>query len=190
LSTDHQESTYAYIRATEFRTEIEKGQLMEKLAAETSPVTRQNIFYGLSHLCHNTNDKDLFQFLMEKVEKEDESCRRNILMGIQDMEKGRDFNIEPLKRMAQEGSRSSYWGAILALRNTHDPEVERILLSLFEETSDKSKRVLVCLTLKSTGTEKCIPILKEAYKKTRDNSLKWDIEEAISGIEERRNLVF
>ncbi len=184
-SSEHYVSKYAYDRARKYSSQSEKIQLLEKLKMEVNPVRKSYIYFCLSHLCCNASDSDLFNFLMEKIESEDNECKRNILLGIQEMNKHAGLNIEPLKRLAESSNSDLYWNAIFALRFTHDPEVESLLLSLFEDTNNKGKKGVICATLRSIGTNKSIPVLEAAYKKTKDSSLRWDIEEAINNIKER-----
>jgi hypothetical protein len=185
VSNTHDVCYYAYGRATKYNSVSDKEQLLEKLSIETNPIRRKNIYFCLAHLCNNTTDKQLFNFLMEKIELEENESKRSILIGIQDMHKDSDLNIEPLKKLAKPRYHELYWNAIFALRFTHDNEVESLLLTLFEETNNNGKKGVISATLKTIGTSKSIPILEATYKKTRDNSLRWDIEEAISSIQER-----
>ncbi len=185
VSSDHDVSKYAYSRATMYNSHTEKEQLLEKLKLETNPIKRSNIFYCLAHLCNNTTDNKLFNFLMEKIETEDNQSKLKILLGVQDMTKSSDLNIEPLKKLAKSRMSDLYWNSIFALRFTHDSDVEGLLLSIFEETNNNGKKGVICAALNSVGTRESIPILKATYKKTRDNSLRWDIEQALEAIEER-----
>lgn len=185
VSSEHDVRRYAFERASRYHSQSDKVQLLEKLASETHPGRRSNLFFCLAHLCSNTLDTELFNFLMERIETEDNDSKRSILLGIQDMNKASDLNIEPLKKLAQSNYSELYWGAIFALRFTQDSEVEGLLLSLFEDTNNKGKKGVICATLRSIGTTQSIPILNAAYNKTRDNSLRHDIELAIQYIQER-----
>jgi len=139
----------------------------------------------LASICSNTNDKELFNFLIDKVQQEnDESTRISILSRLQDINKDLDFNIEPIKKLVKDGTGGEMRAALRALSNTNDPEVEDIFLNEFK-ISDRNMKVAICGPLSTVGTLKSIPILKEAHKKTRDGGLRILIENTITKIEAR-----
>lgn len=185
VSSEHDVCRYAYIRGTQYNSLSDKEQLLKKLSIETNPIRKSNLYFCLAHYCNNSSDKSIFNFLMDKILAEDDNCKKSILLGIQEMNKDADLNIEPLKKLATSKKSELYWNAIFALQNTHDPEVETLLLSIFEETKNNVKKGVICASLRSIGTKKSLPILQDTYKKTRDASLRWDIELAIQAIEER-----
>jgi hypothetical protein len=114
--------------------------------------------------------------------EKDNNCRLSILIGISYMRKSSDMNIEPLKKLAKTRNRDLKINSIIALQQTNDIEVENLMLSLFTETKDSHTKSIITHTLETTGTEKSIPYLQEAYKKTRDYGLRFDIERAIEKI--------
>ena len=181
-------SWYAYRRAEELTTPADKEQLLKKLNFESDPSLKRHIYFCLSHLCKNTNDVVLFNFLMNTLEMEkDKDCKRIILLGLPDIKKNDSFNIEHLKKLANSKSRDLKTHSIRALRNTTDKEVEELLLGHFVGTKDSHMKNIISGTLKTVGTSKSIPILNEAHKKTRDYGLRYTIEETVKKITEREN---
>ena len=121
----------------------------------------------MASICSNTNDKDLFNFLIDKIQQDDdESTRISILSRLQDIEKGSGYNIEPIKTMVRGGTEGETRAGIRALSNTNDPEVEDTLLNEFR-ISDRHMKGTICGPQSTVGTLKSIPILKEAHKKTK-----------------------
>lgn len=176
-------SWYAYRRAEQLSLSDEKEHLLQKLNTETNETTKKHIYFCLAHLCKNTNDKSLFNFLMTCLDSEkDNNCRLSILIGISYMPKSADLNIEPLKKLVKIRNRDLKINSIIALQQTNDIEVENLLLSLFTDTKDSHTKSMITHTLETTGTEKSIPHLQEAYKKTRDYGLRGDIERTIQKI--------
>jgi hypothetical protein len=176
-------SWYAYRRAENLCLKDEKEHLLKKLNIATNDITKKHIYFCLAHYCKNTNDKSLFNFLMTSLDSEkDSDCRLSILIGISYMSKSADLNIEPLKNLVKIRNRDLKINSIIALQQTNDSEVENILLSLFTDTKDSHTKLMITHTLETTGTEKSIPHLQEAYKRTRDYGLRDDIERTIEKI--------
>lgn len=179
-------SWYAYRRAETLNSPSEKQKLIERLNSESDEIKRKHIYFCLAHYCKNTLDKSLFNFLMDSLEQEkDNNCRLSVLIGISYMPKSSDLNIEPLKKLTKTRNRDLKVNSIIALQQTNDKEVEDLLLPLFIDTKDTHIKSVITWTLESTGTMKSIPILEEAFKKTRDYGLRGYIERAIEKIKNR-----
>ena len=178
-------SWYAYRQSDKLNSQEDKKELLELLANEKYTDFKKYIYCCLSSICSNTNDKDLFNYLVDKVQKEDdESVKVSILSRLRNVIKDSSYNIEPIKMLVKEGTYDESHAAIKALSNTNDPEVEDILLDEFKITSTHMKG-MICGPLSTVGTLKSIPILKEAYKKTRDSFLRMVIDDAVYKIEAR-----
>ena len=179
-------SWYAYRRAETLNLPDEKQKLIKSLNSERDETKRKHIYFCLAHYCKNTVDKSLFNFLMDSLELEkDTSCRLSVLIGIRDMPKSSDLNIEPLKKLTKIRNRDLKVNSIIALQQTTDGDVEDLLLPLFIDTKDNHIKSVITWTLESTGTIKSIPILEEAFKKTRDYALRGYIERTIEKIKSR-----
>ena len=184
-SSEDSVSWYAYRQSDKLNSLENKKELLALLSNESYSTYKKYIYRCLSSICSNTNDKDLFNFLIDKVQQEDdESIRVSILSRLREVLKDSEYNIEPLKIIVREGTSDESHAAIKALSNTNDPEVEDILLDEFKITSTHMKG-MICGPLSTVGTLKSIPILKEAYKKTRDGFLRMVINDAVYKIENR-----
>ena len=178
-------SWYAYGQSDKLHSDEDKAELLRLLTNEEYSIYKKYIYCCLASICSNTNDKELFNFLIDKVQQEDdESTRISILSRLQDIKKDVGYNIEPIKTLVRDGTEGETRAALRALSNTKDPEVENIFLNEFK-ISDRHVKGTICGPLSTVGTLKSIPILKEAHKKTRDGGLRILIENAIDKIENR-----
>lgn len=178
-------SWYAYRQSEKLNSQEDKKELLALLTNENYADFKKYIYCCLSNICSNTNDKDLFNFLIDKVQiEDDEKIKVSILSRLSDVIKDSSYNIAPIKILVAEGTADESHAAIKALSNTNDPEVEDILLDEFKITSTHMKG-MICGPLSTVGTLKSIPILKEAYKKTRDGFLRMVIDDAVYKIEAR-----
>jgi hypothetical protein len=178
-------SWYAYRQSDKLHSDEDKTELLGLLASEKHSNYKKYIYCCLASICSNNNDKDLFNFLIDKIQQgDDESTRISILSRLQEVKKDSDYNIEPIKTLVSEGTSGETRAALKALSNTNDPEVEDIFLNEFK-ISDRHMKGTICAPLSTVGTLKSIPILKEAYKKTRDGGLRMLIENTIKTIENR-----
>lgn len=184
-SSSDSASWYAYRQSEKLNSQEDKEELLSLLTTEKYADFKKYIYCCLSSICSNTNDKDLFNFLIDKVQiEDDERIKVSILSRLSDVMKDSTYNIEPIKLLVKEGTGDESHAAIKALSNTNDPEVEDILLDEFKITSTHMKG-MICGPLSTVGTLKSIPILKEAYKKTRDGGLRAEIDNTIYRIEFR-----
>jgi hypothetical protein len=184
-SSEDSVSWYAYRQSDKLISQEDKKELLNLLANDKYSDYKKCIYCCLASICSNTNDRDLFNFLIEKVQEEDdEGITVSILSRLREVIKDSSYKIEPIKILVNEGTSDESHAAIKALSNTNDPEVEDILLDEFKITSTHMK-AMICGPLSTVGTLKSIPILKEAYKKTRDGFLRMVIDEAIYKIEGR-----
>ncbi len=184
-SSEDSISWYAYRQSDKLNSEADKSALLKLLLDEKYLEFKKYIYCCLSNICSNTNDKDLFNYLVEKIlQEDDESVRVSILSRLRNVIKDSNYNIEPIKTLVKEGTNDESHAAIKALSNTDDPEVEDILLDEFKITSTHMKG-MICGPLSTVGTLKSIPILKEVYKKTRDSFLRMVINDAVNKIETR-----
>ena len=184
-SNNDSESWYAYRQSDKLNSLENKKELLELLLNEKYSTSKKYIYCCLASICSNRNDKDLFNFLIDKVQQEDnENITVSILSRLRVVIKDTDYNIETIKMLVKEGTADESHAAIKALSNATDPEVEDILLDEFKITSTHMKG-MICGPLSTIGTLKSIPVLKEAYKKTRDSFLRMVIDDAVYKIEFR-----
>jgi hypothetical protein len=162
-----------------------QSELLTLLSDEEYVDLKKYIYTCLANICSNNNDRELFNFLVDKILYEDDNnITASVLSRFREIKKDETFNIEPIKKLVAEGTYDVSHAAIKALSNTNDPQVEALLLDEFK-IADKHMKGMICGPLSTVGSSKSIPVLKETYKSTRDSFLRWAIEEAIHKIEER-----
>jgi HEAT repeat protein len=173
------------LQSNELRDPRDKEILLDMLTDPGFANAKKQVYMCLASLCGNLNDPTLFNFLMEKVKTEyDDSIKVVILSRMEIIEKDATYNLAPIKEALKEGTYDVMRAAARALSNAADPTAEDLLLAEFQ-TSDKHRKGTICGPLKTVGTTKSIPILREAYKKTRDGGLRATIEYTINAIEKR-----
>jgi len=185
ISSTDDISWYAYRQSEKLNSAKDKSELLQILSDEEFVNLKKYIYTCLANICSNTNDRDLFNFLIDKIlYEDDDSITASVLSRFREVKKDETFNIEPIKKLVAEGTYDVSHAAIKALSNSNDPEVETLLLDEFKIT-DKHMKGMICGPLSTVGTLKSIPVLKETYKKTRDSFLRWAIDDAIHKIEVR-----
>jgi hypothetical protein len=148
---------------------------------------KQYVLRCLSSLCVNTNDYEIFDFLITELEKTDnEEQITTVLSRLKSLRKPKTLNIEYLKALLLKGTYQNRIDALSALQNAEHPELEAILIQEFK-TSDQHTKGMICATLRSTGTKASMEVLQAALKRTRSNDLRYFIESAIEDIMEREN---
>ncbi|ABG59019.1 HEAT repeat domain-containing protein [Cytophaga hutchinsonii] len=187
ISNTDQVSWYACRRAETLSTEDEKEALLQLLALPAYEAKKRHLFFCLAYVCTNTKDNALFNFLMMHLEHEkDADVNISILIGIEKMDKtAAGLNIEPIKQLAKKRGVHLKTNAILALAKTADPEVEPLLLGLFAATKDSHMKNIICTTLETVGTRACVPLLTEAYRKTRNSLLRQGIDLVLNAVKSR-----
>lgn len=180
-------SWFAYRVSDELNDERLKPKLIELLHDREFIVYREYILRCLASLCVNNKDFELFEFLISELKKtDDEDLITTVLSRLTSLKKPRTLNVDYFKNLLLTGTYQNRIDALSALQNSDDPELEEILIQKLK-TSDQHTKCMICATLRSTGTEKSIEVLKSELKRTRSNDLKYFIESAIDDIKERQN---
>jgi len=185
-SEDHI-SMIAYRVSTTLSDPNYKQELLQLLNDSEFDAYRKYIFWCLASLCSNTNDYELFDFLLEQIEIErDESIIVAVLSRLDKIVKPKDKDISVIKKYLVEGTADTQRAAIKALSNSKHEEVEDLLLNEFK-IADRHVKGMICTPLFSVATTKAIPILQTAYKQTRDPFLRHQIECVLDEINKRTN---
>ncbi len=139
-------------------------------------------------MCANTQDYELFDFLISTIKQDDnEDLVASVVSRLAELRKPKTLDIEFLKFLLTDGTCQNKIAALRGLQNSEHPEIEDILIQEFK-TSDHHIKGMICVTLRSTGTDKCFDVLDKEFKKTRSNTLKYFIESAKDGINKRKNI--
>ncbi len=185
FASDDYISHYAYKVSSGLNNTIYKTELLELLADASYSPYKKYIFCCLASLCSNTTDYQLFDFLLKHISGEDdEEIIVSILSRLDEIVKPASVDISVIKKNLIEGNQHTRRAAIKALCNCRHSEVEDLLLDEFK-VSDKHTKSSICGPLQSVGTTKSIPVLKSAYKATRDPWLRHNIEYTLNAISER-----
>ncbi len=184
ISSTDEISWYAFRQSDKLNSQNDKIELLEMLSNKKYRELKNHIYRCLSCICSNTNDRELFNFLIDKMIVESDDLKVTILSQLRNVKKDLTYNIEPIKKLVAEGTYEVSHAAIKSLSFSDDVEVETLLLDEFL-VADKHMKGMICAPLATVGTERSIPILKEEYKRTRDGFLRWAIKNAIQEIEKK-----
>lgn len=187
FSSEDSPSWFAYRVSDELNDKNLKSKLFELLSEQDFLKYKQYVLRCLSSLCVNTNDFELFDFLMLELQKtNDEAIITTVLSRLDKLRKPSTLNIDYLKHLLLNGTYQNRIDALNALENAEHSDLEDILIKEFK-TSDQHTKGMISATLKTMGTKKCIDVLISEHKRTRSNNLKYFIENAIEGINKREN---
>src|ERR1700754_3519638 len=107
---------YAYRRSDKLSSPEEKEKLLELLSNDSYSDHKKHIYHCLSNICRNTNDKELFNWLIDQLQQEEEEkIRVSILCPLEAVVKDSGYNIEPIKLLVKEGTAYENHAAIKAL---------------------------------------------------------------------------
>ncbi|MGB4771269.1 MAG: HEAT repeat domain-containing protein [Chitinophagaceae bacterium] len=165
ISSTDDISWYAYRQSEKLSSARDKNELLQILLDKEFASFKKYIYTCLANICSNNNDRELFNFLVDKVlYEDDDSITTSVLSRFGEVKKDETFNIEPIKKLVVSGTYDVSHAAIKALSNSNDSEVETLLLDEFKIT-DRHMQGMICGPLSTVGTLKSIPVLKETYKK-------------------------
>ncbi|PJK09895.1 hypothetical protein CO608_04065 [Lysobacteraceae bacterium NML08-0793] len=162
------------------------AELMACIEAEEDIERRRKAYWILGKLCQNVGNQEALQYLVNRLESETlNSVLISILTGMEDVHKPAETCLAPVFNLIRQ-HKGEYQqsldddshvqsAAILALKETNNPEVEPLLLEVcqtFEDSDDN--RLWRCLyVLANIGTRQSIPQLERlaSHKKTDISSI-------------------
>lgn len=189
LNSDEMPSWFAYKVSNELNDSNQKSELINLLSNKDFIDYKKHILRCLSSLCVNTNDYELFDFLISEIKKsdEDEEIISHVLLRLEDMRKPSFLDIEYLKYLLVNGTFENRNSALKALSNCEHKDLEDLLLKEFVFSNQEIKHV-ICSILMNSGTEKSLEILKTEYKRTRSDYYRQMIERTIEIINIRNEI--
>lgn len=146
---------------------------------------RRKAYFCLGHLCKNLSDKEIFDFLVNKLNSESENIQETILISITNMDKPLEYNLIPIINILKNGKMGMKTSAAIALKNAKNPDIEIELLNSFEKEKNKHLQEIIASTLKTVGSNKSIPILENKLKTAKGRDYKYFLESALIEIKKR-----
>lgn len=181
-------SWFAYRVSDELRDKNLKPELIKLLSDKEFEKYKKYVLSCLASLCVNTQDYELYDFLISVIKESDnEDFVTTVISRLRDLRKPKTLNIDFLKILLTKGTYQNRIVALSGLQNSEHPDIEDLLIKEFN-TSDQHTKMMICATLRSTGTDKCFETLDIEYKRTRSNDLKYFIESAKEEINERKKI--
>ena len=155
---------------------------LKKIIENANPEIKRKAYFCLGHLAKNLCDKQIFDYLMNKLEVETEENNETILIAITNAEKPLEFNLDPIVNILKNGKIGMKTSAAIALKKSKNPEIEMVLLNSFQDEKNKHLQEMIAATLRTVGTEKSIPILENKLKTAKGRDYKYFIESALEEI--------
>jgi len=146
---------------------------------------RRNAYFCLGYLSKNLSDKEIFNFLTNKLNSESEEIQETILIAITNANKPLEYNLIPIINILKKGKIGLKTSAAIALKNSKNPEIEIELLNSFEKEKNKHLQKMIASTLRTVGTDKSIPILENKLKIAKGRDYKYFLESALIEIKKR-----
>ncbi len=186
LNSDEMPSWFAYRVSDELNDSSQKTELINLLSNKDFSQYKKYILRCISSLCVNTNDYDLFNFLITELKKsnEDEEIITNVLLRLSHLHKPKMLDIEYIKHLFVNGTFEIRYSALKALSYCEHEDLEDLLLKEFRFSNQEIKEV-ICNILMDTGTGKSIETLKAEYKRTRSDYYRHSIKRTIENINNR-----
>jgi HEAT repeat protein len=132
---------------------------------------RRKAYFCLGHLSKNLSDKEIFDFLINKLNSESEEIQETILIALTNANKPLEYNLIPIINILKNGKIGLKTSAAIALKNSKNPEIEIELLKSFEKEKNKHLQEMIAATLRTVGTDKSIPILENKLKTAKGKRL-------------------
>ena len=135
-------------------------QLIEFIDKEKDKKKRDRAYFVLGKIAQNTNDLTSTKFLISRVDKEtDKYVISYLLDRIQDLQKPKDIDIQPIVNAINNKNWQIKHSAITALRHTNNPLVEDVMINILENATSEYELGNAIGTLSNVGTKKSIPHL-------------------------------
>jgi hypothetical protein len=154
---------------------------------KTEKNIRRKAYFCLGHLSKNLKNKEIFEYLVNRLEIETEENQETILISITKTDKPIDYNLEPIISILKSGKLGMKTNAAISLKHSENPKIETELLNSFEHEKNKHLQGIIAATLRDIGTEKSLPILIEKLKVAKGTDYKYFLKSAIEEIEKRKN---
>ena len=160
--------------------------LKETIENETTEkLIKRKAYFCLGHLTKNLKDKEIFEYLVNKLETETEDNQETILIALTNAIKPIDYNLNPIVNILKNGNLRMKTNATISLKHSENPNIETHLLNSFQEEKNKHLQEMIATTLRDIGTEKSLPILIEKLKIAKGNEYRYFLESAVKEIETR-----
>jgi hypothetical protein len=188
FSSSDTPSWFAYRVSDELTDKSLKPVLINLLSDKQFERYKGYVLRCLASLCVNTEDYELYDFLISAVKQIDsEEVTTTVFSRLRDLRKPATLDIEYLKYLLVNGTYQNRIDALTGLQNSEHSDVEELLIQEFK-VSDQHTKAMICATLRTTGSEKCFEVLDSEYRRTRSNDLKYFIRSAKEEISKRRNI--
>lgn len=165
--------------------------LYQYIETEPDKEKRRAAGFIIIQLSRNTNDPEVLRFMLDRLKIEQDA---DMITSIQqDLERGLPIpgymNLESLLNNTLSINNNVRRSAMLALRQTHNPQVEEWALNLLKRTVNEYDVYYIVLLLHSVGTQKSLPMLRRLLEHPRQD-VKGIAFATIADIEKEKEAMF
>ncbi|WP_212003492.1 hypothetical protein [Chitinophaga sp. HK235] len=165
--------------------------LYQYIQTETDKEKRRAAGYIIIQLSRNTNDPEVIRFMLDRLRIEQDADMITAIQ--QDMERGLPIpgymNLEPLLNNTLSLNNNVRRSALLALRGSHNPQVEDWALDLLKRTVNEYDIYYIIFLLHKVATRKSLPALKRLLEHPRQD-VKGLAFATIADIEKEKEAMF
>lgn len=165
--------------------------LYQYIQTETDKEKRRAAGYIIIQLSRNTNDPEVIRFMLDRLRIEQDADMITAIQ--QDMERGLPIpgymNLEPLLNNTLSLNNNVRRSALLALRGSHNPQVEDWALDLLKRTVNEYDIYYITFLLHKVATRKSLPALKRLLEHPRQD-VKGLAFATIADIEKEKEAMF
>ena len=94
---------------------------------KTEKNIRRKAYFCLGHLSKNLKNKEIFEYIVNRLEIETEENQETILISITKTDKPIDYNLEPIISILKSGKLGMKTNAAISLKHSENPKIEDIL---------------------------------------------------------------
>ncbi|RBL91520.1 hypothetical protein [Chitinophaga flava] len=165
--------------------------LYQYIQTETDKEKRRAAGYIIIQLSRNTNDPEVIRFMLDRLRIEQDADMITAIQ--QDLERGLPIpgymNLEPLLNNTLSLNNNVRRSALLALRGSHNPQVEGWALDLLKRTVNEYDIYYITFLLHKVATRKSLPALKRLLEHPRQD-VKGLAFATIADIEKEKEAMF
>ncbi len=145
--------------------------IIDNIHSEKNKKRRDYMYFIVGRICENKPYQKGLEFLIDQIDKEtDKYIVSAILDRIMDLEKPATTNLSKIFEAINHKTWQVRYSAINAFKNTHNPEVEKRMIGIMENTIEGKYEIIYPMSvLYNCGSVNCIPFIeKQIQNKSRN----------------------
>jgi hypothetical protein len=163
--------------------------IIENISSEKNKKRRDYMYFIVGRICENKPYQKGLEFLIDQIDKEnDKYIISAILDRIMDLEKPATTNLSKIFEALNHKTWQVKYSAINALKNTHNPEVEKKMIAIMENTTEGKYEIIYPMSvLYNCGSVNCIPFIEKQIQ-NKSRNIKNQAIETVKQLKEKFNI--